>query len=189
MALSEIIRKLFRLLVTRWNLFTSSFLSFCRFIHSVYVCVCVFLCHFLGYQQRWLESSFLLNILNFMQKKIQILSMVFPSEGILCCGEMLKHWLCEQFLSIITQLFCCCVFVKHMWWHQISFQLVFGLLLWSEYYNPCLCCDALLCFEIIMLLRVWIIIEWSFSATRAAFRYEVNRWRIISSQLKLLYLL
>ena len=160
MALSEIIRKLFRLLVTRWNLFTSSFLSFCRFIHSVYVCVCVFLCHLTCYQQRWPESSFLLNILNFMQKKIQVLSMVFPSEGILCSGEMLKHWLCEQFLSIITQLFCCCVFVKHMWWHQIGFQLVFGLSLWPEYYYFSLCRNALLCLEIIILLRIGIIFKW-----------------------------
>ena len=164
---------------------------FACFIHSVYVCVCVFLCHLTCYQQRWPESSILLNIFNFMQEKIQVLSMVFPSEGILCCGEMLKHWLCEQSLSIITQFFCYCVIVKHMWWQQICFQLVFCLSLWPEYYNFSLCCNALLCFEIIMLLRVWIIVKWLFffRPYRAAFLYEVNQCRIISSQLKLLYLL
>ena len=144
MALSEIIRKLFRLLATRWNLFTSSFISFRRFIS---LCLCLCLCLFVSltcYQQHWLESSFLLNILNFMQKKIQVLTMVFPSEGILCSGEMLKHWLCEQSLSIITQFFCWCVIVKHMWWHQISFQLIFGLSDWSKNYNSLLCFNAFL---------------------------------------------
>ena len=54
-------------------------LAFAILFHSVYVCVCVFLCHLTCYQQRWPESSFLLNILNFMQKKIQVLGMVEPS--------------------------------------------------------------------------------------------------------------
>ena len=187
MALSEIIRKLFRLLVTRWNLFTSSFLSFCRFIHSVYVCVCVFLCHLTCYQQRWPESSFLLNISNFMQKKIQVLSMVFPSEGILCSGEMLKHWLCEQSLSIITQFFCWCVIVKHMWWHQISFQLIFGLSDWSKNYNSLLCFNAFLSLKRKVFVRAYAPFTGIFFSLLCSIRYEVKRELISSSQLKLLY--
>ena len=164
MALSEIIRKLFRLLVTRWNLFTSSFLSFCLFIHSVYVCVCVFLCHYFGNQQRWLESSFLLNIFNFMQKKIQILSMVFPSEWILCSGEMLKHWLCEQFFVHYNTTFLLLCYCQAYVVTSNKFSTGFLLVALTRILLFLFVPQCTFVFEIVILLRVWIVVQWLFSA-------------------------
>ena len=114
MALSEIIRKLFRLLLRVEICLRVLSLAFAVLFHSVYVCVCVFFVSLTCHQQRWPESSFLLNILNFVQKKIQVLGMVEPSESIARGLKMFEHWLCEQFSSFITQIFGFCVRVQHM---------------------------------------------------------------------------